>query len=43
MAKVISSKNKESKTAFLEPILSPIFNPKVLKKFIRRSEQGIKK
>ena len=43
MVKVISSKNKESKIAFFGPILSPIFNPKVLKKFSRRSEQGIKK
>ena len=43
IAKVINSQNTESKTAFLDPILSPIFNPKVLKKFNSRSEHGIKK
>ena len=39
----MNSKNTESRTAFLEPIISPIFNPKVLKQFKKKSEDGIKK
>lgn len=39
----MNSKIKDNKTAFLGPILSPIFNPNGLNVFIKRSVQGAKK